>query len=65
LNLLGDAATLIPVVGDTVAAGRAAKAVKKLVPLIMKGIKVGAITGVTQGGMTLLNKIQSGESIRD
>jgi hypothetical protein len=63
LNLALDAGTLIPVVGDGIAVGRATKVAEKLVPLIMKGVKAGAITGITQGGIQLLNKLKSGESL--
>jgi hypothetical protein len=63
VSLIGDLGTGIPIIGDVLAASRIGKIVSKAAPLILKGLKVGAIYGMTTGGIALIEKIASGEEL--
>ena len=62
LNLVLDAGTLIPVLGDGLQGAKAVSAMKKAAPVLAKAIKTGAIVGVGDAVYNTIDKIAKGES---
>lgn len=62
LNLVLDAGTLIPVLGDSLQGKKAISAMKKAAPILAKAIKAGAIVGVGDAVYNTIDKIAKGES---
>lgn len=62
LNLVLDAGTLIPILGDGLQGQKAIRAMKKAAPVLAKAIKAGAIIGVGDAVYNTIDKIAKGES---
>ena len=62
LNLLLDAGTLVPVLGDALQGKKAISAMKRVAPILSKAIKAGAIVGVGDAVYNTIDKIAKGES---
>lgn len=62
LNLVLDAGTLIPILGDSLQGKKAISAMKKAAPVLAKAIKAGAIVGVGDAVYNTIDKIAKGES---
>lgn len=62
LNLVLDAGTLIPILGDGLQGAKAVRAMKKAAPVLAKAIKTGAIVGVGDSVYNTIDKIAKGES---
>lgn len=62
LNLVLDAGTLIPILGDGLQGKKAISAMKKAAPILAKAIKAGAIVGVGDAVYNTIDKIAKGES---
>lgn len=62
LNLVLDAGTLIPILGDGLQGKKAISAMKKAAPVLAKAIKAGAIVGVGDAVYNTIDKIAKGES---
>ena len=62
LNLVLDAGTLIPILGDGLQGAKAVRAMKKAAPVLAKAIKTGAIVGVGDAVYNTIDKIAKGES---
>lgn len=62
LNLVLDAGTLIPILGDSLQGVKAIRAMKKAAPVLAKAIKTGAIVGVGDAVYNTIDKIAKGES---
>lgn len=62
LNLVLDAGTLIPILGDGLQGAKAVRAMKKAAPVLAKAIKAGAIVGVGDAVYNTIDKIAKGES---
>ena len=62
LNLVLDAGTLIPILGDGLQGQKAIRAMKKAAPVLAKAIKAGAIVGVGDAVYNTIDKIAKGES---
>lgn len=62
LNLVLDAGTLIPILGDGLQGQKAIRAMKKAAPILAKAIKTGAIVGVGDAVYNTIDKIAKGES---
>lgn len=62
LNLVLDAGTLIPILGDGLQGAKAVRAMKKAAPILAKAIKAGAIVGVGDAVYNTIDKIAKGES---
>jgi hypothetical protein len=63
LSVLGDIATVIPGIGEGIQTSRLAKAAAKMGPLLLKGLKAGAIVGIGADGVALLESIANGEKL--
>ena len=62
LNLVLDAGTLIPILGDSLQGAKAVRAMKRAAPVLAKAIKAGAIVGVGDAVYNTIDKIAKGES---
>lgn len=62
LNLVLDAGTLIPILGDGLQGQKAIRAMKKAAPVLAKAIKAGAIVGIGDAVYNTIDKIAKGES---
>jgi hypothetical protein len=62
LNLVLDAGTLIPILGDGIQGAKAIRAMKKAAPILNKAIKAGAIVGIGDAAINTIDKIAKGES---
>lgn len=60
LNLLMDFGTLVPILGDSIAASRLAKVATKITPWIARLARLGYIEGITEGTIVLFSKIADG-----